>query len=1501
MARLASLLATAQLAGELERVGEHEAQALLAGLGAAERDDLVRQLATQPAPQLLPLLRALLSLPELRLLAVRTAIRLVQEGRLTGKLAFSCLSELRVAIARHWERRERGGGGVRIGSMPPARPPPPRAEEQEARLQELLTLCGDVLSSILPPSAVCGTRDEVAASRCVPAPAGAWGEGHALAVQLLPPLLRAADSLHAATCAEQARARPPAPRCASLIRVGGTDLAEGHASKRALQPVLCAVEDFVLQREQRLLLMDKIQRILSQLSDAPHATPRHDQRTEGARWASLLYQLVALCPAAELPPLIWSIETSLRHSSGESPRCEGGEAVRLVESALSLALESVLLEAVRPAPHADASPHAVAPLPHGEAAHAAPLAAQCASLLLLLQRSPPPPHLAKSLHALLLSHARRLGDTWGSQQRLVCALVSMPAMGARTELLLQLAVHLCHLPTSAPLGAFLMLEVFASVPGAREEILSFVFDSLSQEDLVAQHPLWVALLQQLATRHLLALHAHAHQLHDWSCCLPALPLPTATAVLDALLPLVPLSAGFGRHLLLLLRKQLVSPELRHRHLAIYGFGSLLRRQLLRAEPSSEADAALALRSALGLCPSSCVYALATLHAALAAAAPHDAEARAIVVDTLRAQCARASALAWADGWGEAVLRAALRAGGDETLAPLLRAAAAAAAPPPLRPRLAAAGGGGAAGSESLQRLRAAAAAARAGQGEQACAREEPTDATLADALEAALVSIALPVLEWILACAGEEGAPSFASQRAATATPLDECVDVLRGILLACSEHQRMHLLGACTAILAPHDKRFVALGNLTSSSPPSHATSIDGAPPCTSSLPATLLSLSHAAAVMRRAALAQRGEAPPPALPALSSSHVGGAALLASASLCGVAARLAAHVSAEAQASLLARLERPPPTSGAAAASSDGPPAEAELLRCLRAPMLPPETLLAAVLALLELAAECREWQASAGCAPSGREARLSRRAYFADGEQLELAFKLTAADLEETALRLRTVALQQVSCAMHLLFRSAEEGGDAMAASSGGVGLSSDGLASAGHLALPDHLRPVAERLQLVEEGEMPRPQLSLEQMLREQARQLEEDLRGGISAPLLYAYIRLLEQLGERVQEASSGVVQLCRRILTTYSIEQSEAVRALVHLMLHNHQSAAAASAAAAEVLTRALGGAGAADGCPPHAADSSPAGAPSSDANAQEERDEGEEDDDDDEEAYERQAPPRRLAAEEGSGLRLRATAGVSAAAAQEAIAMWKAQVDLRADGEGLADSDVAASAAVSGKFMALMSALMATALRGSAAVRAEMRRAKSGGDADVPSFWPWLDVWQLLVPLVRSYCTWLQQKAVRWPLAARRRVPVALYHCERLQAQLLSLLQAHVLSGSPMVAGGGGACAGGAPRNCSDERPHSDASTPQAAPINSAQYTQLVNILVDDWTKGAEPAEAGGEMPPQASLGMQGGVSRRRLRSRNPYIDAQLSASRTFDDTFADLEDFIVCKRGRRY
>ena len=71
------------------------------------------------------------------------------------------------------------------------------------------------------------------------------------------------------------------------------------------------------------------------------------------------------------------------------------------------------------------------------------------------------------------------------------------------------------------------------------------------------------LLGAMASTHLHALHTHRAQLLDWTCRRPSLPAEAGRRVLAALMPLVPLGADFGRHLLLLLRKLL--SHLRHVH------------------------------------------------------------------------------------------------------------------------------------------------------------------------------------------------------------------------------------------------------------------------------------------------------------------------------------------------------------------------------------------------------------------------------------------------------------------------------------------------------------------------------------------------------------------------------------------------------------------------------------------------------------------------------------------------------------------------------------------------------------------------------------------------------------------------------------------------------------------------------------------------------------------------------------------------------------------------
>jgi len=83
----------------------------------------------------------------------------------------------------------------------------------------------------------------------------------------------------------------------------------------------------------------------------------------------------------------------------------------------------------------------------------------------------------------------------------------------------------------------LLLVLFGSVPDARPQILSLVFDSMAQEDATpAQRRLWCGLLGAMASTHLHALHTHSAQLVDWTCCLPSLPAEAGRRVLAALMP-----------------------------------------------------------------------------------------------------------------------------------------------------------------------------------------------------------------------------------------------------------------------------------------------------------------------------------------------------------------------------------------------------------------------------------------------------------------------------------------------------------------------------------------------------------------------------------------------------------------------------------------------------------------------------------------------------------------------------------------------------------------------------------------------------------------------------------------------------------------------------------------------------------------------------------------------------------------------------------------------------
>lgn len=231
------------------------------------------------------------------------------------------------------------------------------------------------------------------------------------------------------------------------------------------------------------------------------------------------------------------------------------------------------------------------------------------------------------------------------------------------------------------------------------------------------------------------------------------------------------------------------------------------------------------------------------------------------------------------------------------------------------------------------------------------------------------------------------------------------------------------------------------------------------------------------------------------------------------------------------------------------------------------------------------------RALQDAASCTLSGREARMSRRSSCAESEE-EGSFKLGGVDLDETAMRLRTVALQLVSAVLNLLLDS----GSSVLHTTGnepqipgaapslyeGVSVSRDPPASPESalpisrtaalpaavavpnpsLALPLPLVATAGRLGLLadgmEEGLESRLDpnrnaplifsyrshaigcggLSLGAMIKQEAHKLQADLKRGVSVSLLSASLRLLEQLSERASEARHCVCQLARCVLTTY---------------------------------------------------------------------------------------------------------------------------------------------------------------------------------------------------------------------------------------------------------------------------------------------------------------------------------------------------------------------------
>ena len=174
-----------------------------------------------------------------------------------------------------------------------------------------------------------------------------------------------------------------------------------------------------------------------------------------------------------------------------------------------------------------------------------------------------------------------------------------------------------------------------------------------------------------------------------------------------------------------------------------------------------------------------------------------------------------------------------------------------------------------------------------------------------------------------------------------------------------------------------------------------------------------------------------------------------------------------------------------------------------------------------------------------------------------------------------------------------------------------------------------------------------------------------------------------------------------------------------------------------------------------------------------------------------------------------------------------------------------------------------MGALLATGARLTAVLR------PPSGQLDAAQLETWLPTLRALGRLACAYNSWLHAQRDRWSVACRRRVPAALYACERLQLGLVTLLQA----------------------------PPRPAAAAAAEAARLALLLQLRARAPSGDERPVTPTEESGAPPPPLA---RPAASRRGMRSRNAFIDSEL-ASGQYDDSFADLEDFIVCKRGRQY
>ena len=723
-------------------------------LALEERNALLAEMAVRarrPDGSSASLLRVLLNFAPLRLSAAREAIVLLRTEALAGKPAALCLSELRVAVLCYWGRRQDvlmaahrldellllsddiigtlfGSGTTATaaasawgsGCTALVKLLPTLLRAADSIHKELISadagLDGDASS---PPSTQLVER--LLASPCVPhlaLPLLSALEDTRLLPQQLDALRRRLHDLlsgnslairpqllsigkHILARIEDPRGEEPrggAHASSQRGAVRSSRRAGGVASSYGSTTGLADFEYFAAQGRALAAQVDRGQKGASHAGGSNDRGGRRGSRvsSEGGTWCELLLLLAGVIPTAELPELLWLVESALHHS----PK---------LHASLYQHMRAATARIIASSGGSDDEQLSGGARFH--ATHAARLA-----VLLLLCRSAQPPALLDALQAHigalaaaaravagavqqtsnggppLTTRPRRQG--WACLQQLLHTLVCMPAPATRTEALLDLANHMCesgealaaafaavldaartdgdaNVPPPRLVattsrksggrswqgpraGAALLLALFGNVSESRQAIRRASLMRSLKRMRRRRRARALALLAVRRRGHAVtfAMHAHGAQLINWTSGLPTMPAESARAVLRSLLPLVPLHADFGRHLMLLLRKSLVAPDLRARGFAVHAFCTMLGTSMLADDNSdAQADIVLALRSACHLSPSLQACAYLEMARPLAASLPNEPSAAAMVYEMLLAplQSLAAEETAQADG------------------------------------------------------------------------------------------------------------------------------------------------------------------------------------------------------------------------------------------------------------------------------------------------------------------------------------------------------------------------------------------------------------------------------------------------------------------------------------------------------------------------------------------------------------------------------------------------------------------------------------------------------------------------------------------------------------------------------------------------------------------------------------------------------------------------------------------------------------------------------------